>query len=88
MRTCLLLCVIAIIIFFFREDVGSRSVRSAKQEDGEVIRVPDDFRPAVITGLRVEEADKGTTYDEDGASVVLAGTLVRLSHETTAPCLL
>lgn len=36
-----------------------------------------DFRPAVITGLRVEEAEKGVTYD-DGASVVLAGTPVRL----------
>lgn len=42
-----------------------------------------DFRPAVITGLRVEEAEKGVTY-EDGASVVLAGTPVRLNH--IVPC--
>lgn len=42
----------------------------------EVIAPQDsDVRAAVITGLRVEEVEKGVTYD-DGASVVMAGTPV------------
>lgn len=35
----------------------------------------NDVVAAVVTGLRVEEVEKGVTYD-DGASVVLAGTPV------------
>lgn len=45
-------------------------------EDDDVVSINADFSPAVITGLRVEEADKGVTYDRDGASVVLAGAPV------------
>lgn len=37
----------------------------------------DDFAPAVITGLRVEEVDKGVSY-EDGVSIVLAGATVNI----------
>ena len=57
----------------------SRNTRSTNLEDSLGIASTDDFRPAVITGLRVEAAEKGITYDEDGASVVLAGTPVRYS---------
>lgn len=35
----------------------------------------DGFKAAVITGLRVEEVEKGVTFD-DGASVVLANSPV------------
>ena len=51
-------------------------------EDDDVVSINADFSPAVITGLRVEEADKGVTYDGDGASVVLAGTPVTETNET------
>ena len=51
-------------------------------EDDDVVSINADFSPAVITGLRVEEADKGVTYDGDGAPVVLAGTEVTQTNET------
>ncbi|KAK4014598.1 hypothetical protein OUZ56_027119 [Daphnia magna] len=50
----------------------NRGIRSAN-ETAPAVAV--DFQPAVITGLRVEEVDKGVSY-EDGVSVVLAGATV------------
>lgn len=35
-----------------------------------------NVKSAVVTGLRVEEAEKGIFYDDGGAVVVLAGALV------------
>ena len=50
----------------------------SNDDDKEVGVASPDVNPAVVTGLRVEEADKGVTYDDDDVSVVLAGTLVIL----------
>jgi hypothetical protein len=65
-------------------DDPKRSIRSAGMlsssndvpESGDSVISTRDFQATVITGLRVEEVEKGVTYDE-GASVVLAGTPVR-----------
>ena len=38
--------------------------------------------PAVITGVRVEIAEKGITFDDDGTAVILAGSTVGRSFET------
>ena len=66
---------------FFVCQCRNRFNRSTPEDD-DVVSINADFSPAVITGLRVEEADKGVTYDGDGASVVLAGTPVTEPNET------
>ena len=48
-----------------------RAVRSSNETASTVV----DFPPAVITGLRVEEVDKGVSYEE-GIPIVLAGATV------------
>lgn len=53
-------------------DVSNRGIRSTNETESAVLV---DFQPAVITGLRVEEVDKGVSY-EDGVSIVLAGATV------------
>jgi hypothetical protein len=53
---------------------SNRGIRSTNESASAIV----DFRPAVITGLRVEEVDKGVSY-EDGVSVVLAGATVSSS---------
>ncbi|XP_046454205.1 unextended protein-like isoform X2 [Daphnia pulex] len=50
---------------------SNRGIRSTNESASAIV----DFRPAVITGLRVEEVDKGVSY-EDGVSIVLAGATV------------
>ncbi|EFX70055.1 hypothetical protein DAPPUDRAFT_328516 [Daphnia pulex] len=40
-----------------------------------IVSTRADFRPAVITGLRVEETAEKEVFYEDGVSVFLAGTL-------------
>lgn len=53
---------------------SNRGIRSTNENASAIV----DFRPAVITGLRVEEVDKGVSY-EDGVSIVLAGATVSSS---------
>ena len=55
---------------------SNRPIRSPNEAEVAVPAVVD-FPPAIITGLRVEEVDKGVSY-EDGVSVVLAGATVSL----------
>ncbi len=50
---------------------SNRGIRSTNESALAIV----DFKPAVITGLRVEEVDKGVSY-EDGVSIVLAGATV------------
>ena len=38
------------------------------------------FLAPVITGLRIEEGEKGVEYDNDGAPLVLAGSNVIVFH--------
>ena len=60
---CLFVCVCICI--------SNRGIRSTNETASTIV----DFQPAVITGLRVEEVDKGVSY-EDGVSIVLAGATV------------
>ena len=53
---------------------SNRGIRSTNETASAAIV---DFQPAVITGLRVEEVDKGVSY-EDGVSIVLAGATVSI----------
>ena len=57
--------------------IRERRVRSVEEVPA-ALEASNDFPPAVITGLRVEDAEKGVTYD-DGTSVVLAGTTVYIT---------
>lgn len=52
-----------------------RSIRSSDDAEASAI---GDTQAAVITGLRVEDVNKGVSY-EDGVSVVLAGATVSMN---------
>lgn len=49
--------------------------RHGRSQDAQLVD-PPDLHPATVTGLRVEEVEKGVFFDEDGTSIVLAGAHV------------
>jgi len=51
-------------------------VSASADADAAAASAAADVVPAVITGLRVEEAEKGVFYESDGATLIMSGIYV------------